>query len=164
MDKLISLIDTVNERFGFWVAFLILPMAGVTCYEVIMRKIFMAPTEWAFDVTIYIYGAHFILGFGYCMLYDRHVRIDVIAQQFPERLQTWLRVITFFILFLPFILSLTFAAVEYALESWLQWERGQSTWRPPLYIVKTIMPIGAFLLLIQGISNQIKDIRKLKGK
>lgn len=163
MDKFISVIDTINEKMGYWIAFLILPMAGVTCYEVILRRFFSAPTEWAFDVTIYIYGAHFILGFGYCMLEDRHVRIDVIANLFPDKMQTWCRVITLIILFLPFIGSLTFASIEYAIDSWMQWERGQSTWRPPLYIVKTIMPIGAGLLLFQGISNLIKDSRKLRG-
>lgn len=159
-----SLIDTINERFGYVVALLILPMAGVTCYEVFLRRLFNAPTEWAFDVTIYLYGAHFILGFGYCMLYDRHVRIDVIAQQFPQKVQTWFRVITFFVLFLPFVLALSWAAIDYAVESWGQWERGQSTWRPRLYLIKTIMPIGVLLLLLQGVSNQIKDIRKLVGK
>jgi len=163
MKNLTALIDNINEGFGRVVAYLILPMVFVVVYEVVARKIFQAPTEWGFDVTIYIYGAHFILGFGYVMFHDAHVRIDVIYNFLPSTLRDWLKVITFIIFFIPFLVALTYTAVQYAAESWEILEKGQSTWRPPLYIVKTVMPLGTALLLLQGISNFIKDCAALKG-
>jgi len=163
MDKLLRTIDSANENAGRLVAYLILPLVAVVIYEVFMRRVLNMPTTWAFDMTTYLYGGHFMLGLGYCMLYDRHVRIDVIAEQFPGNIQLWLRIITFWILFVPYLFALSYASVEFALDSWLQWERGQNTWRPPVYIVKTVMPVAGLLLLFQGFSNFIKDWRKLKG-
>jgi TRAP-type mannitol/chloroaromatic compound transport system permease small subunit len=136
----------------------------VVGYEVLMRKVFMAPTEWAFDMTVYLYGAHFLLGFGYTLLHKGHVRVDVIYQQFPSRARLWLRIVTSLLLFVPFVSLLAYASWDYALESWAQFERGQSTWRPPVYLVKSVMPLGVTLLLAQGISNLAADLRRLAGR
>ena len=97
MKKLVSCVDSFSELSGRWVSLLILPLVFVVMYEVVMRKVFHAPTSWAFEMTIYLYGAHFMLGMAYTMYHDRHVCIDVIVQQLPERIQLWLRVITFLI-------------------------------------------------------------------
>lgn len=162
MSKLVQAIDAFNEWFGRWVALLILPLIYVVLHEVIARKIFNAPTTWAFEVTVYLYGAHFMLGMAYTLLYDRHVRIDIIVLQLPQRAQLWLRVITFLLIFVPFVGALSWAAVNYALESWQQWEHSWSAWKPPLYPYKTVMPVALILLLLQGVANFIKDIRKLR--
>lgn len=162
MNKLVQAIDAFNEWFGRWVALLILPLIYVVLHEVIARKIFNAPTTWAFEVTVYLYGAHFMLGMAYTLLYDRHVRIDIIVLQLPQRAQLWLRVITFLLIFVPFVGALSWAAVNYALESWQQWEHSWSAWKPPLYPYKTVMPVALILLLLQGVANFIKDIRKLR--
>jgi len=162
MNKLVQAIDAFNEWFGRWVALLILPLIYVVLHEVIARKIFNAPTTWAFEVTVYLYGAHFMLGMAYTLLYDRHVRIDIIVLQLPQRAQLWLRVITFLLIFVPFVGALSWAAINYALESWQQWEHSWSAWKPPLYPYKTVMPVALILLLLQGVANFIKDIRKLR--
>jgi TRAP-type mannitol/chloroaromatic compound transport system permease small subunit len=164
MDSGIKPVDRFNQRFGEIISYLILAIIAIVVYEVVMRKLFRAPTEWAFDVTIYLYGTHFVLSFGYCLLHRGHVRVDVIYQQFRPSVQTWLRIVTFFLLFLPFVGFLTFASWDYAIESWMQLERGQSTWRPPIFIVKSMMPIGMTLLLLQGVSNMVADIRMAKQK
>lgn len=162
MSKLVQAVDAFNEWFGRWVALLILPLIYVVLHEVIARKIFNAPTTWAFEVTVYLYGAHFMLGMAYTLLYDRHVRIDIIVLQLPQRAQLWLRVITFLLIFVPFVGALSWAAINYALESWQQWEHSWSAWKPPLYPYKTVMPVALILLLLQGVANFIKDIRKLR--
>lgn len=163
MDEAQNPINAISETVGFYASFLILPLIGVVIYEVFMRKTLNMPTTWAFDVTNYIYGAHFMLGLGYCMLYDRHVRIDIVAQQFPNRVQMWLKVITFWILFVPYVLALTYAAVDFSLDAWAMWERGQNTWRPPVYLVKSVMPFAAAILLFQGFSNFVNDWKQLRG-
>jgi TRAP-type mannitol/chloroaromatic compound transport system permease small subunit len=164
MDSLLRLIDNINEQAGRWVAYLILPMIFVVMYEVILRKIFNAPTTWAFDLTTYFYAAHFMLGLGFVLLHERHVRIDVISGLFPSKMQLWLKIITFWILFVPYLVALCYGGIEFAATSWLHLEVGQNTWRPPLYIVKTIIPVAALMLAAQGYSNFIKDVRMLKGR
>ncbi len=164
MRKFVAMVDRVNEFLGKWIALLILPMIGVVVYEIIARRVFGSPTTWAFEMTIYLYGAHFMLGAAYTHLYDRHVRIDIIAQQFPEKIRLWLNIITFLLIFLPFVGCLSYAAVVYAAHSWHVLEHSWSAWKPPLYPYKTVMPVAMIMLLIQGISNFIKYIYRLKGE
>ena len=163
MENLIQYIDTLNRWTGRYVKYLILPMSLIVLYEVFCRKLLSSPTSWAFDTSSYIFGAYFMLGLGYVELHDRHIRIDIISMQLPEKVQTGLRILTFLIFFIPFVAALTWAGIGLAADSWAMWEHGQSTWRPPIYPVKSILPIGALFLLLQGFSNFVKDIRKLKG-
>ncbi len=163
IDESQKTINALSESTGYYASFLIIPLIGVVIYEVFMRKVLNMPTTWAFDMTNYIYGSHFMLGLGYCMLYDRHVRIDIIAQQFPNRVQLWMRVITFWILFIPYVLALTYASVDFSLDAWTMWERGQNTWRPPVYLVKSVMPFAVAILLFQGFSNFVNDWKQLRG-
>jgi TRAP-type mannitol/chloroaromatic compound transport system permease small subunit len=164
MKTIVRVIDTINEHVGRWVALIILPMIFVVLYEVVARRFFNRPTTWAFELTVWLYGAHFMLAMGYTLLYDRHVRIDIIVLQLPQKVQIWLRVITFIVIFLPFIGALTYASIEYAHNSWSTWEHSWSAWKPPLYPYKTVMPVALILLLIQGVANFIRDIHKLKGE
>ncbi|MBD3669140.1 MAG: TRAP transporter small permease subunit, partial [Gammaproteobacteria bacterium] len=85
MKGFIRAVDGFTERFGQWVALLILPLVFVVMYEVVLRKVFHAPTRWGFEMTVYIYGTHFMLGMAYTLLHDGHVRIDVIVLQMPQR-------------------------------------------------------------------------------
>lgn len=164
MDKIINAIDSFSEYSGRWVALLILPLIVVVLYEVLLRRVFDAPTKWAFEVTVWLYGAHFMLGMAYTMLYDRHVRIDIIVLQMPERIQLWLRVITFLIIFVPFVGVMSVAAVLYAAHSWGIWEHSWSAWKPPLYPYKTVMPVALIMLLFQGFACFLKDIKALRGE
>ena len=164
MKKFVRAVDAFNEFIGRNVALLILPLVFVVVYEVVARKAFQSPTIWAFEVTVWLYAAHFMLGAAYTHLHDRHVRIDILSQKLPERVQIWLSVITFVVLFLPFVGGMTYASIVYAAHSWSMWEHSWSAWKPPLYWFKTVMPIGFTFLFLQGLSRFIRDIYRLKGE
>ena len=163
MKKFVRAVDAFNEFFGKYVALLILPLVFVVVYEVVARKVFRSPTVWAFEVTVWLYGAHFLLGAAYTYLHDRHVRIDILTQKLPPRVQTWLSIITFLLIFVPFVGCLSYAAVVYAGHSWAQGEHSWSAWKPPLYLYKTVMPVGLILLFVQGLARFVRDIYRLKG-
>jgi TRAP-type mannitol/chloroaromatic compound transport system permease small subunit len=164
MKKFVRAVDAFNEFFGKNVALLILPLVFVVVYEVVARKVFRSPTVWAFEVTVWLYGAHFMLGAAYTHLHDRHVRIDILSQKLPTKVQLWLSIITFLFLFVPFVGGLSYAAVAYAAHSWAGWEHSWSAWKPPLYLYKTVMPIGFIILFLQGLANFVRDIYRLKGE
>ena len=164
MRKFVRAVDTFNEYFGQGVALLILPLVFVVVYEVIARKVFHAPTMWAFETTVYLYGAFFMLGSAYTALHGRHVRIDILSSRLPKRFQTWVQIVTFILMFAPFVGGLSLAAVVYAANAWLVNEHSWSAWKPPLYLYKTVMPVGLILLFIQGLAQFIKEIYRLKGE
>ena len=164
MRKFVHVVDFFNEYFGRAVCLLLLPMVFVVMYEVIARKFFSAPTVWGFELTVYIYGAHFMLGMAYTHLHDRHVRIDILSQKWPVKVRLWISIITFLLIFLPFLGTFSYAAVKYAAHSIAVREYSWSAWKPPLYPYKALMPVGLILLLMQGVANFIRDIFRLKGE
>ncbi len=162
MKKLIAIIDAISNVTGNFFAYLIYVLMGVVVYEVAARKLFNAPTSWVFDMTGYLGGAFFLPGFAFCMLKRGHVRIDVIEQKFSQKIRYILRIVTFFVFFLPFALGLFYAGWHYAGKAWEILELGQSAWKPPVYIPKTLIPVGFGLLLMQGVSNFLKDLIEMK--
>jgi len=164
LKKFVRAVDALNTAIGRFTALLLIPLTAVVFYEVLMRKIFNAPTSWAFEMTIYIYGFHFMMAMGVTYLHDKHVRIDVITLQLPSKAQLVLRLITFWIIFLPFVGAMLWAGTEYAAKSWMQWEHSWSAWKPPLYPFKTIIPVSLLLLLLQGMANFIREWYQLKGE
>ncbi len=164
MKKFARFICALNDRIGKVACLLIIPMAAIVVYEVFMRRLFNMPTKWGFEMTVYTYGAHFMFGMAPALLYDRHVRIDVIVLQFPRKVQLILRLLTFWFIFVPFVGAFTYAAILYAAHSWEVWEHSWSAWKPPLYPYKTIMPVSMFLLFLQGIAMHIREYYELKGE
>jgi TRAP-type mannitol/chloroaromatic compound transport system permease small subunit len=164
MFKIDSAIDTLNEKFGFYASYLILPLILVVVYEVMMRYGFNAPTSWAFELTVFLYGAHYCFALAYAHKHNTHVAIDIFESRLPERPRTILRIIANLVLFIPTIGLLTIYICILAANSWQQWEHASSSWAPPIYPVKTLMAFGFILFFLQGVAKLIQDIRSLKTK
>jgi len=164
MFKIDGAIDTLNEKFGFYASYLILPLIMVVVWEVIMRYGFNAPTSWAFELTVFLYGAHYCFALAYAHKHDTHVAIDVFEARLPERPRLILRILANLTLFIPAIGLLTYHICILAINSWQQWEHASSSWAPPIYPVKTLMAVGFILFFLQGVAKLIQDIRSLKTK
>jgi TRAP-type mannitol/chloroaromatic compound transport system permease small subunit len=162
MFKIDSAIDTLNEKFGFYASYLVLPLIIVVVFEVFMRYAFNAPTTWAFELTVFLYGVHFCFALAYAHKHNTHVAIDVFESRLSPKSRIILRIITNAALFLPSMGLLSFHVWVLAVNSWQQWEHASSSWAPAIYPVKTLMAVGFFLFLLQGIAKLIQDIRALK--
>lgn len=163
MMKFDSAIDTLNEKIGFYGSYLVLPLIAVVGWEVMMRYGFNAPTSWAFEMTVFLYGVHYSIALAYAHKHNTHVAIDVFESRLAERPRTILRITTNVVLFLPAIGLLTFYSGQLAFFSWRQWEHASSSWAPALYPYKTIMAFGFLLLFLQGLAKLIQDIRTLRA-
>jgi TRAP-type mannitol/chloroaromatic compound transport system permease small subunit len=162
MFKIDSAIDTFNEKFGFYASYLVLPLIIVVVFEVFMRYAFNAPTTWAFELTVFIYGVHFCFALAYAHKHSTHVSIDVFESRLSPKSRIILRIITNVVLFLPSMGLLSFYIWVLAVNSWQQWEHASSSWAPAIYPVKTLMAVGFSLFLLQGVAKLIQDIRALK--
>jgi len=162
MVKIDGAIDTFNEKFGFYASYLVLPLIIVVVFEVFMRYAFNAPTSWAFELTVFLYGVHFCFALAYAHKHNTHVAIDVFESRLSPKSRIILRIITNAALFLPSIGLLSFYVCVLAVDSWQQLEHASSSWAPAIYPVKTLMAIGFVLFLLQGVAKLIQDIRSLK--
>lgn len=163
MSKLADAIEALIEKIGFYAAYLILPLIAVVVWEVIRRYGFNAPTSWAFELTVFLYGVHYSLALGYAHKHDTHVAIDVFESRLAERPRTILRIMTNAFLFVPTIGLLAIYTCTLAITSWQQWEHASSSWAPPIYPVKTLMAIGFVLFFLQGFARLINDVAALKS-
>ena len=147
-------IDFISKWTGNIVRWLTLLLIGGLCYEVFARYALNAPTRWAFDVTYMVFGTLFMLGAAYTLLVDEHVRVDIIHSMVSPKTRDIIEIIGYLIFFFPAIGLLLYSGAGYAWESWEMGERAkESVFSPPIYPFKTVLPVAAFLLLIQGIAK-----------
>jgi TRAP-type mannitol/chloroaromatic compound transport system permease small subunit len=164
MDAFLRWIDAVNERVGITVKWLILILTAVMVYDVVMRYVFNAPTVWGFDISYMLGGTFFILGMGYTLLKDKHVRVDVISAKFSPRTKAFVELAGHVLLFFPAFGLLFWQLVPYVARSWMDQEKSlESFWRPPIYPFKTALLVGVALLLLQGVASFVRNLRILAG-
>jgi TRAP-type mannitol/chloroaromatic compound transport system permease small subunit len=160
-ERITNVIDAISIWTGKAAAWLIVPMILVMTYEVLVRK-FYQPTIWANDVATMAYGAHFSLAAAYALSKQQHIRTDFVTQHLSLRTQLWLDIIQYIVFFLPGMAMFLWLSAEFAEESWFFREQLITSWRPPAYWYKTVIPVTAALLLLQGIAEVIKCFRSLK--
>ena len=132
-------------------------------YEVIMRYFFNAPTLWAFDFTIQMYGAVFMMGGASAMSTKTHVKADMYYNRLSEKGQAILDLILFIFFYAPGVFALTYAGYFYAKKAWIV---NETSWNSPaqiqIYFSKSLIPIAGLLLLIIGISEIFRCIICIK--
>ena len=157
MRRTITVIDTISLWSGRVICFMLVPVIYVMIHEVVARKLFIAPTLWAYDLSRMISGAMFMGGAAYALMRGVHIRADFLYRGFSVKTQGWVDLILYVTLFMPGMLFLLWAGYEFALKSYFQNERaGDSTWAPIVWPVKIALALGVFFLLLQGIAEILK--------
>ena len=155
------------DQFVVWIgrsfAWGIFILTAAVMYEVIMRYFFNAPTLWAFDFTIQMYGAVFMMGGASAMSTKTHVKADMYYNRLSEKGQAILDLVLFICFYAPGVFALTYAGYFYAKKAWIVHE---TSWNSPaqiqIYFSKSLIPIAGLLLLIIGISEIFRCIICIK--
>jgi len=155
-------IDAISNWFGKIFSYFVLPLTALIVFEVITRRFFNAPTIWTFELSNFLFGSHFMLVAAYGLLYKSHVSIDLIAMRLSKPAQEKLQLFCYFTMYFPFVLTILYHGIIFAVDAWAMRETSWSVWGPPLYPIKTVIPVTAFLLLLQGVAEVIKKILFLK--
>jgi len=157
IKRVLFVIDTVNGWVGKAMTFLILPIFGLLLIEVIRRYLFNSPTVWGNELTQMLFGVYVILPGGYILMQGGHVNVDIISSKLSPRNRALLDIVSssLFFVFAGFLL---YYGSSLAWESASMLETSQTAWDVPIYPVKLAIPLGAFLLLIQGIAKLVRDI------
>jgi TRAP-type mannitol/chloroaromatic compound transport system permease small subunit len=161
VDRVTPVVDAVSVAAGKAIAWLIVPMFVVLFYEVMMRK-FWQPTIWANDVATMCYGAHFFLAAAYTLKLQKHIRTDFLSRNWTLRTQVRMDLAQYLLVFLPGMVMLTWISLEFAWESWQLREQLMTTWRPPAYWYKAVIPLSSALVLLQGLSEVLKCVKTLQ--
>ncbi|MFY0991772.1 TRAP transporter small permease subunit [Halomonas sp. C05BenzN] len=162
MNAIAKAIDTLNEGFGRLLAPLIAVITLIVIYDIGMRFLFGRPSDWAFDVTKMLFGAHFMLLAAYGLRHHAHVEVDVLKRLLSRRRQALLEILGYLIFFVPFIWMLLTFGWSFFMRSF---SRGETTYGMvsiPVYPVKAVIVIAAVAILLQAIAIVIRAIQQLR--
>jgi len=159
MEKYIFFFESlsiwIGRAFGWCIVILTLSVT----YEVFVRYVLNAPTVWAFDMMVQMYGALFLMAGPYALAQDAHVRGDVLYRLFPFKVQARIDLILYIFFFFPGMVALFYFGYEIASDSWRYKE---VSWNSPariqIYFFKSLIPLAGGLLILQGISESMRCV------
>lgn len=172
-------IDLINLWAGRLICLLIIPLIFAAVFEVVSRTGFgilvangmeqqardwgFGPTLWVYDISRMLGGVLFMGAAGYALLRGVHIRADFIYRNWSPKTQATVDAILYMLFYFPAMLFFFWSALDFTLDSmgwrgwgreWGRWEEASdSTWAPILWPARIFMPIGAFLLFLQGFSE-----------
>jgi len=169
LKKFMVAVDKTNVFLGKLMVGVTLLGVTVITFEVVMRYVFHRPTNWAHEFMTLLFGVQYFMAAGYAHYHRAHVRVDVFYSTRKLRTRAFLDLFTaiFFFLF-NFVLLWTCWTFYWSSQTMhgggtvfgitFRGELSLTDWAPAFYPVKFMMPLGAFMLLLQGFVWLIRDI------
>jgi len=157
MHSYIKIVNKISEVSGDILMWFSWMLTAIIMWEIIVRTLFNAPTTWAHEASVMVFGALSILSGAYTHRYRGHVNMDLFYTNRTLRQKAVMDVISF-PFFLVFAVTMIWLGWEFAYRSVIILEISQSDWAPPLWPLKLTIPLGSVLLLLQGFSNLFTDI------
>jgi TRAP-type mannitol/chloroaromatic compound transport system permease small subunit len=160
MERLLAAIDGLNETLGRAIAWLTLGMVLITFAVVVARYVFGAGSIALQESVTWMHAAVFMLGAAYTLKHDEHVRVDLFHRNWSVRTRAAVEVVGVLVLLVP----------ACTLLFWLGWDYAAAAWRinegsreagglPGVYLLKSLVPLGAALLLLQGLVQAVRAWR-----
>lgn len=158
--KFVRTVDAINYRMGRIIMYFIFVMVAILLWSSISKTFFL-PSLWTLEMAQFAMVAYYILGGPYSMQQGAHVRMDLFYGGWSDMKRAQIDAITvlFLIFYLGVMLYGAFDSTSYSLQ---YGERSPTAWRPYIWPIKIIMCFGIFMMLLQAISELIKDIATLK--
>lgn len=165
MNKVIRSLDTIAEWTGSLIAPLSVLMMLVTCVVVTARYLFGQGAIPLQEAVVYMHGIVFMLGIGYTLKNQAHVRVDVFSQRFSARTRATVDLLGAIFFLLPVAGFIFWTSLDYVSLSWSMREgSAEPGGLPGLYLLKALIPLMAVLLALQGIAEVLRCIDVLAGK
>ncbi|MFO8031379.1 MAG: TRAP transporter small permease subunit [Desulfohalobiaceae bacterium] len=165
LNKILYYCEVFIEWTGRVVCWLIFILMALAVFEVVTRRLLGNPTVWTFEMSGFLLAGTTMLGLAYTQLHYGHVNIDFIYDRLSRRAQAILNIITFFPYLFLYCYIFLHLGTKFAAKSWARLETASTAWSPPVYPVKTVLPVGAALLLLIGLVQLIQNIIiAVKGK
>jgi TRAP-type mannitol/chloroaromatic compound transport system permease small subunit len=157
------LIDLINSWVGKFTMWLILAATLISAGNAVVRKTFNWSSNAMLEIQWYLFAGVFMLGAGYCLLQNAHVRIDFVSSRLTARMRSWIDIVGIVLVMFPLcllIMRLSWPMFTQALASGEMSSNAGGLIRWPVF---ALIPAGFALLLLQSVSELIKRIAFLQG-
>lgn len=163
MQKIIKILDSFTAAVGRIISWLAFILVWVICVDVFMRYVLSASPNWLLDLEWHLFSMLFLFGAAYAYQKDQHVRVDVFYTKMTEKQKAWVDLLGCIFLLLPWCYIVIKTSGEYSLNSWYMREgSAEPGGLPARYLIKFSIVIGFVLIVIQGISEILKNIIKIR--
>jgi len=157
-------IDTINEWVGRGVAWVTLGLVLVVFVDVVMRYLFNKSYVFTQELEWHLFGFIFLIGAGYTLLHDGHVRVDIIYQRLGIKGRAWTNLLGVILFLIPGCLMVISTSWQFATNSFSMLEGSPDPGGIPFrFIIKGCIPVGFTLLLLQGFSLGLHSIMQIRG-
>jgi TRAP-type mannitol/chloroaromatic compound transport system permease small subunit len=151
------IISRINGLAGEFVAYWSVIAVFVYYYEVIARYVFNSPTNWAHEGMFLMFGMQYLLAGGFVLRENAHVRVDVLYLHLSNRGKAIVDLFTS-IFFFIFMFTLLLTGWIFFHDSYEVQEVSFTEWGIQYWPIKFALPLGAVMLLLQGLAQLIKDV------
>jgi len=164
MNRIIAIINGINEWVGRFVGILTLILAVVMLAIVVLRYSFSMSSVWLSESVMYLHGMIFMLGAAYTLKHNGHVRVDIFQRRYTQRQRAWVEIGGTVLLLWPVALFILIMSQPYVESAWRIMEGSREPGGIPfLYLLKTLLIIMPVLLIIQGLAEVLRAIQILQS-
>jgi TRAP-type mannitol/chloroaromatic compound transport system permease small subunit len=157
-------IDRVNQSVGLFTTWLILATTLISAGNAIVRKVFDSSSNALLEIQWYLFAAVFLLGAGYGLLKNSHVRIDFISGMLTPRTRNWIDVGGILLALFPFCAISIYLSWPLFMQAFTTGEMSSNAGGLIRWPVYALVPAGFALLMLQGVSELIKRLAFLSGQ
>lgn len=166
--KLSQAIDRLNNRIGLLLSWLLLIMVLLGVYNAVTRKLSQSAgidlsSNMYIEAQWYLFSLVFLWAGAYALRHGVHVRVDILYSRMAPRSRAWVDILGTLFFLLPLCLLIIWVSTPYALDSWRILEDSPDPDGLPRYLIKSAIPVGFILLLLQGLSELVRNIAILRG-
>ncbi len=165
MLSFIRFVDRLNERIGHAVSWVALAMVLVQFLVVVMRYVFSIGNIAMQESIWYMHGILFMIGAGYTLLHNGHVRVDVVYGEASPRYKAKVDIFGTLAFLLPVTAATLWLSWDYVINAWKVFEGStEGSGLPLIFAYKTVIWVFAVLVFLQGLSLLFKAVRFLRGQ
>ena len=165
MKKYIQFADVVNERVGAGVAWLTTVLVLVVCCDVFMRYVLQNSWVAMQELEWHLFALIFLLGAGYSLKHDKHVRVDVFYSRFSPQMQAWVNLVGCVLFLIPFCVLVIWSSQNFVMNAFRFGETSPDPGGLPYrWVLKAAIPVGFLFLLLQGIALACRSFLCVRGE
>ena len=160
----VRFIDRLNDAVGRGIAWLTLVMVLITFFVVVLRYVYSIGWVWMQESYVWLHGVVFMVGAGYTLLHNGHVRVDIIYRPRDYRYKAVIDILGSILLLLPLVSLVFMFSVGYVADSWIRLEESREAGGlPGLFLLKSVVLVFCVLLGLQGLALAGRSLLSLVG-
>lgn len=159
LAPLLRAVDAINDAAGRLAGGLAVALVALVFGLVLARYAFNAGSVAAQEAVLWLHASLFLLGLGYTLRLDGHVRVDVFSQRWSARARARVTLVATLALLLPFCVFMLAMSWDYVAASWSAREGSRDPGGlPGWYLLKALLPVSAALLFLQGVALALRSL------